>query len=490
MQNEATVQPEHARFADMSPRTRLILTGPIVPTLLGLAAPTVLVMVVQALMSAVDAFFLGWLGSDALAGVALVFPLVMLTITMSGGGLGGGISSAVARALGGGRRAEADAIAVHSLLLGGVFAALFTVGPLLGGRALYTLMGGEGAALEAALTYSNVVFLGASGTWLLNVLASILRGSGQMVVPSVVVILGELVHVALAPLLIFGWGPVPALGIQGAGIALVATVALRAAVLAAYVASGRSLVRPRLRGRGLEWRHFADILRVGAPGAANTLLTNVNVMLLTGLAGTFGTAALAGYGLGARLEYLLIPLVFGMGAALVTMVGTNVGAGLAERAERVAWVGAGLAGAVTGTIGLAAALAPWAWMGVFTADPEVVAAGTTYLQIAGPSYAFFGLGLALYFASQGAGRLLWPLAAGAVRLVVAAGGGWIAITWLGGGPTALYAAIAVGIVTYGSMVSLSLYFGAWRRAGPRAVRRGRAASLPAGADVPATESAA
>ena len=187
MQTISSPAPDAAPFADRPPRTRLILTGPIVPTLLRLAAPNITVMVVQATMSAVDAFFLGWLGSDALAGVALVFPLVMLMTTMSGGGLGGGISSAVARALGGGRRAEADAIAAHAVVLGLLFAAVFTVGPLLGGRALYAAMGGEGAALEAALTYSNVVFLGAIGAWMLNSLASILRGSGQMMVPSAAV---------------------------------------------------------------------------------------------------------------------------------------------------------------------------------------------------------------------------------------------------------------------------------------------------------------
>jgi hypothetical protein len=190
-------------------------------------------------------------------------------------------------------------------------------------------------------------------------------------------------------------------------------------------------VRPTWRGLRLRWPLFREILRVGAPGSLNTILTNLTVVLLTGLVGPFGATALAGYGLGARLEYLQIPIVFGLGSGLVTMVGTSMGAGHRARAQRVAWVGAAMAAGVTGTIGILAALFPHVWLGLFTSDPEVVAAGARYLRIVGPCYGFFGAGLALYFASQGAGRLLWPLLSAVVRLAIAAAGGWLATRWLG-----------------------------------------------------------
>jgi Na+-driven multidrug efflux pump len=219
--------------------------------------------------------------------------------------------------------------------------------------------------------------------------------------------------------------------------------------LAAYVLSGRSLIRASRAGLRLRRGFFWEILRVGIPASLNTVMTNLNVILVTGLVGTFGTYALAGYGVGARLEYLQIPLVFGFGTALVTMVGTNVGAGQVARARRVAWVGAGLAAAVTGSIGLAAALLPGLWIGLFSSQPEVLAAGTSYLRMVGPTYGLFGLGLALYFAAQGAGQLLWPLLAGLGRLLIVAGGGWIAVTWLDGGLPGVFAAIALGFVAFG-----------------------------------------
>jgi putative MATE family efflux protein len=391
-----------------------------------------------------------------------VFPLVMLMQTMSAGGMGGGVASAVARALGAGRRADADALVIHAVVIALAMGGAFTVALELGGPLLYHAMGGTGEVLAAAVAYSRVLFGGAVAYWLFNTLGSAIRGSGNMALPASVMVATGLLYLVLSPALILGWGPLPRLGIAGAATASVLSFALGSLALFAFLCSGRSLVRPTLHGRGLRSRLFREILRVGAPGALNTVLTNLTVVVLTGLVGPFGATALAGYGMGARLEYLQIPIVFGLGSGLVTMVGTSVGAGDRARAVRVAWVGAAMAAGVTGVLGILAALFPLAWLGLFTTDPEVLAAGTRYLMIVGPFYGFFGAGLALYFASQGAGRLLWPLFAGFTRLVVAAAGGWLATRWLGGGLPALYAAMAAALVVLGVINILAIHLGAWR----------------------------
>jgi putative MATE family efflux protein len=308
-------------------RTRQLVEAPITPTLLRLAMPNVVVMMAQAAVSTCEMYFIGWLGAEALAGAALVFPLLMLMQTMSAGGMGGGVASAVARALGAGRRRDANALALHALAIAGVMGMCFTTGALWGGPALYRAMGGEGRALAAALTYSNVVFAGALGVWLFNILASVVRGTGNMLLPAGLVIGGGVLTLTLSPALILGWGPVPPLGIAGAGVALLVYYSLGSLVLLVYLWSGKSLVQLAMAERRLQSPLFWEILRVGLPGSLNTVLTNLNVAVLTSLVGPFGTFALAGYGLGARLEYLQIPLVFGFGAALVTMVGTNIGAG-------------------------------------------------------------------------------------------------------------------------------------------------------------------
>ncbi|HEX7785760.1 MAG TPA: MATE family efflux transporter, partial [Methylomirabilota bacterium] len=333
----------------------------------------------------------------------------------------------------------------------------------LGGPALYRAMGGRGAVLDSAVAYSRVVFGGAIAYWLVNTLGSVIRGTGNMVLPAAVMVASGGLYLVIAPGLILGWGPLPRLGIAGAASASVVSFALGSLALLAFLGRGRSLVRPRLHGGGIRVALFGEILRVGAPGSLNTILTNLTVVLLTALVGPFGGAALAGYGMGARLEYLQIPIVFGLGAGLVTMVGTSMGAGDRDRALRVAWVGAAIAAGVTGAIGIAAALAPLAWLHLFSADPEVLATGTRYLRIVGPCYGFFGAGLALYFASQGAGRLLWPLLAGATRLAVAAAGGWLLTAWLGAGLSGLFAAMASALVVFGAVNAAAVALGAWRR---------------------------
>ena len=460
--------------ATLDPRTRLLLEAPIAPTLLRLGAPNVLVMLAQAGVGLMETYFVGKLGTDALAGMALVFPAVMLMQMTSAGAMGGGIASAIARALGARRRDDADALVLHALLIAAVFALVFMITVVAGGRWLYTRMGGSGGALDAALVYSNWVFGGALLVWLFNTLSAVIRGAGNMALPAYVTVAGAVLLLPLSPLLIFGWGPLPGLGIAGGAIALLLYYLAGSAVLAAYLWSPRSLLRPSLRGLQLRWALFADILRVGLVGTVSTVATNLAIGITTALVGAYGTAAIAGYGTASRLEYLLVPLVFGLGAPLVAMVGTCIGAGQRERALRATWIGAAIAFAMTEAIGLWAAAYPAAWLSLFNTEPAMIEAGSQYLRIVGPWYGFFGLGLVLYFASQGAGRLLWPVLGNIARLVVAVAGGWLALH--GGYAIAgVFAAQAAAMVVYGIANAWTIAGGAWF--GPVGWPRGMAALL-------------
>ena len=272
----ATAGSPPARAA-MNPRTRLLLEGRIVPTLLLLAWPNILVMLAQASTGLVETWFVSRLGTPALAGMALVFPGFMMMQMLSGGAVGGGISSAIARALGAGRRDDADALVLHAIIINVALGVLFTVLALVFGRPLYAAMGGKGASLEAALDYSNVVFAGVTLVWLMNALASVLRGTGNMLVPSVAICAGFVLLVPLSPVLIFGLGPIPAMGIAGGGIAVVVTIALvhggdglvppvgtqRGAPAVAATAQG-AVRRHPARGRGRFGQHAADHARLRA----------------------------------------------------------------------------------------------------------------------------------------------------------------------------------------------------------------------------------
>lgn len=445
-------------------RTRLLLEGPIVSTLLRLAAPNVVVNVVLiAVTASVDAHFVGQLGPGALAGLSLVFPLLMLIQQMANSSMGGAIASAIARSIGAGRRDDASALVVHGLLIAGGMATLFTALLLIAGPAVYALMGGKGEVLAAAVEYSNAIFGGALTYWMLSALTSVVRGTGQPTVLAVVYVAAELVHIVMVPMLVFGAGPIPALGITGAGLATVASFGLSTGVLMWYVASGRTPLTLSLRAVRLERRLFAEILRVGAPMSFQPILNNLALATLTAFVGTLGPAALAGFGVAVRLEYIQYPLTFGLGAGVIAMVGTNIGAGQSGRATRIAWTAASLAVGITGGIGLLAFAWPGAWTGFFSASADVQLAAASYLCVAAFAYPFLGMGLTMASAFQAARRPIWPLLATASRVLVVAGGGWIAIHAIGTGLVGLGVVAATGLVVYGTTLATAFRLRAGRR---------------------------
>ena len=404
-----------------------------------------------------DGLFLGRLGPDTLAGVSLAFPFVMLVQHTAASGMGGGVSSAIARALGAGNRDVADALAFHTFVLAlGLAAALSTV-LLLGAPFMFRWMGGRGEMLSAALAYANVAFSGAVSICMLNLLGSVVRGTGNMSLPAAVIVGSVIGHVVISPVLIFGWGPMPALGPAGAGWGLMIPFGAGSLVLLAYLRSSCSLVTLVFRGVPLRRELFIEILKVGVPGLINVTITNLSVVLLTGIAGHLGRDVAIGYAMGARLEYILIPLAFGFGTAIVAMVGTNWGAKQYRRANQIAWTGGATVAAACASIGLIVAFFPGLWMGLFTSDVEIVRVGGLYLKIVGPIYGFYGLGMALYFATQGFGSVIWTVSANAVRLLVSTGCALVSIYWVGLGAIGFFAAIAGGFCAYAAATSVAIF---------------------------------
>ena len=419
------------------------------PMLLRLSAPGVLLVAFQSLVSVGDTYFVGRLGTTPLAGLALVFPLVMLLQMTSAGAMGGGVSSAIARALGSGNAAAARRLVVHALVIAAAMGALFTLVLLPLGRAAYSLLGGRDESLAQALAYSDILFGGAVAVWLANTLANLVRGTGNMLTPALALIGAAILQVPLCGSLVLGLGPMPRLGIVGAAIAYVAAFSLAGCIMAFAIFRPSSALRPRAGDFRLEWRLFREILRVGVISMANAAQTVFTALVLTGMVGRFGPAALAGYGVGLRLELLQIPLVFAVGQTIVVLVGMHVGAGHPLRAKRIAWSGAALGAAVSLAIGATVALAPQLWVGLFSADPAVLEGGARYLRTVGPFYPFLAAGVALYFAAQGAGRVLWPLLAGTARLAIVIAGGVLAASLQG-----IFAVIALAMLAFGALTML------------------------------------
>ncbi len=437
-----------------------LLSAPLLPTLLRFALPNMLAMLATALAAVAETTYVGSFGVASLAGMALVFPMIMFQMMLSGGAMGGGVSSAVSRAIGAGDAARANALAVHAMWIALVAGTIYMLAMLSGGRALFSLLGGQGEALAQAMAFANVAFLGSIFIWLVNTFASVLRGTGNMAVPSGTLLLAAITQVLLGGALGLGWGPLPRLGMAGVAAGQVVAYGGAALFLYFYLRSGRAKVRLRVRATPLRAELFSAILKVGGLACISPLQTVLTVLILTALVAKFGTDALAGYGIGTRLEFLLIPIAFAVGVASVPLVGMAIGAGKVARARRAAWTAAAVAGTLLSALGLVLALAPGLWINWFTHDAAVIASASLYFQWAGPFYGLFGLGLCLYFSSLGAGQVGGPVLAGTLRLAVVGLGGWL-LAWMQMPPWTIFALVAVGMAAYGLAMVAAVYYGDW-----------------------------
>ncbi|WP_317205547.1 MATE family efflux transporter [Janthinobacterium sp.] len=402
--------------ADAEPFTAL-LHGPLLPSLIRLALPTVVVLFMTTLLSVAETYFVSSLGRDAIAAASLVVPVMMLMTMVSNGGIGGGVSSAIARAKGAGRQDEAESLAWHSVVIATLAGGLFSLALLLAGPALYRGLGGNGRSLEQAVLYSNILFGGAIPFWILMLLQAALRGAGNVKVPALIMLGGVVAGLALSPLLITGRLGAPRMGVAGAGVAQVLCNIAALGVVIGYMRSASSTLR--LHRYPLQRKHFSAILGVGLPSAINAVMSAMSVTALTAAAGAVSVDAIAGYGIASRLDMLLIPVMFGFGTAAITLVGTNLGAGDVARARRAAIVNVLFVAGLVGLVGLIVALFPQCWLGLFTSDAAVIAIGAQYLRVVAPFYAAIGVIFELYFAGQGARHILWPMTASVVRFLFA-----------------------------------------------------------------------
>jgi putative MATE family efflux protein len=446
--------------APVSAPLNSLVTSPILPTLLRLALPNTVAMFGSTLVAVAETSYIGRLGIEPLAAIALVFPFAILTQMMSAGAMGGGVSSAVSRALGAGDHDRAASLALHATIIGIGGGLFFTVMMLLFGRKFFTILGGQGPVLEQACNYSDVLFSGAVAVWLVNTLASVLRGTGDMRWPSAVLIAVAMVQIIVGGTLGLGLFGLPQFGMRGVAAGQLTAFSLGTIFLLWHLIGGRSRLRLKFSAFRFQRGMFIDILKVGAIACLSPLQSVLTILIFTKILAGFGTETLAGYGMGSRLEFLLTPIAFAIGVASVPMVGMAVGAGLITRARRVAWIAAGVAGLSVGLVGLAVAVKPALWVSLFTTDPGVTAAASSYFAWAGPAFAFFGVGACLYFASQGAAKVGGPVLAYTARLAMVAIGGW----WLASvdAPAwALFALVGGGMIVLGLGTALSIRVTRW-----------------------------
>lgn len=398
--------PDPAIFPPMTHPHQRLLEGPIVKSLLALAVPIALANVLQAAYQLIDAFWVGRLGGDAVAAVSVSTPVMFLTIGL-GAGLAIAGSALIAQNFGARNQEMVDHVAAQTLLMIVLVSIVLGAVGYLFAPGLLRLMGVTETVYEGALGFMRVSFVGLVFNFFFFMFQSIMRGVGEAKLPVYIVLGTVILNFILDPPFIFGWGPIPALGVMGAAVATVATQSLAAIVGLIVLLRGEHSVH-------LVWRDFtpdpAYIKRaffLGLPASIEQSARALGLMVLTFLIASFGTLTMAAYGVGSNvLQVVMIP-AYGLSMAVAALVGQNIGAGQIERAESIAKLGASLGfWILTGLGALAFVFAKQLVTFFVPNDPGVIASGAVYLRTMALSWGFLGVQFSLIGVLRASGNMM------------------------------------------------------------------------------------
>jgi len=416
-----------------------------------------------------DLYFVAKLGEDALAAVGMSGVMLHI-IFMLAVGIMIGCTALVAQAVGSGQRERAQEVAGQSLVMSAALALLVAaVGIPFAGQ-LLGLLGAEAAVKEAGMPYMQIMS-GCSIAMLLSVaFGAAVRGAGDAMTPLKIMAVANVVNIALDPILIFGWGGIPAMGVAGSAVATAIARVIATLWLAwVFFAGGHEQFHLGLRHLRPNWPTILRISRVGVFGSGQMLIRNISSVALVRIVALFGTAPVAAYTVGIRLFFTVLMLGMGFGNAAATIVGQNLGAGKPDRAARAGWVTAAMWTAAS----LVAAALLYAFaqpiVAAFNSKPNVVAMGAQFLCWIALSLPFTAMAVVLGRAMSGAGDTFWPMilvAASmlALRIPMAYG---LATSWdsVGG----VWVAVGVSNVLQGLLFATAFRWGRWKAIGMRLV---------------------
>jgi len=441
-----------------SNRIQLILNGPIHKMLFKLAAPNMVSVFFMLVVGFAEPFFAGKLGIIQLASVAITYPLVSLSGMIGAGAVGGGVVSALSRSIGKNDLNRANVVIWHSIIIYAVVAIIFFIVFVFFSKSLFIAMGAEESVVEKAVGYSRIFFILSPTIFLFYLMMSIYRSFGDYQFLAVINVLLGMLQLFLSGALSLGWFFFPSLGINGLALAFVIPQGLAGVFMFISILFGKYPVRFKILS--LRKEIFIDILNVGGLGAINSTSIALTMIITTTFISRFGTEAIAGYGVCARLEQTLIPLAFGVGGVLTSCVGTNFGASQFYRARKSAWFGATFIATIAAIAGITFSIFPSLWLDFYTTDLNAYLIGALYLSIVAPFFPLFAFGKTLYFASQGTGKMLVPISGAITRLSIVTVFGFICVH-LELEIKYLFFVIGIAMSSVGFILSLNMFGRVW-----------------------------
>ena len=377
-------------------------TGAITPRLFSLAWPLVLGNLLQTFYNLADMFWVGRVSDEAVAAVSLMFPLSWMFVSTAMG-ITAATIALVSQHIGAGNRRTADRVVGQSVLLTTAVAVVLAAIGLAVRKPLLSTIGAEGQVYVEALAYIEIIFLTLPLIFLFFAFRAALQGAGDTKTAMWLMLLSAGLNVVIDPIFILGWGPVPALGTQGAAIA---TFIARGAAVAAGIwilLTGGYGIRLRLADLRPDWGLQRRLVDIGTPATVDGWARSFSAVVMTAFVAQFSVAAIAAYGIGVRLMSISWTVSGAVGQATATGVGQNLGSNTPDRAAEVVWKATAATMAVLFAAAAVVVAFPAAAIGVFIDEPAVIEEGIGFLRIVAPSWAFFGGVMVIQGGFRGAG---------------------------------------------------------------------------------------
>ncbi|MBU2541606.1 MAG: MATE family efflux transporter [Candidatus Omnitrophica bacterium] len=382
--------------------------GSILKNIIALSLPLMVGALLHGMQSLVDMFWVGRLGPDSIAAVAISSTVMMFVFTLVSG-ISIGTISLVAKNVGAKNRRGADIIAIQSLALGLILALIAAIIGMFFSNNLLFILGASSEVILQGENYLKILMLGSFTLILLFLGNSVLQGAGDVLPTMVFMGLANIFNIILDPVFIFGWFGLPRMGTSGAAVATIIGQGISAFLALRLLNSRKSRVSVDFKNYRFDFGVIRQVVKIGLPAGLQMLFRSVSGMVLIGIVASFGTVAVAAFGIVMRINFNILMPAFALGVAAATMMGQNMGAGKILRARKSAWVATGFDFIIMAIVGILLFYFSKEVISVFTKNIEVVLLGSEFIKTCAPFYVFIALGLVLNRALGGAGDTLVPM---------------------------------------------------------------------------------
>ncbi|MCP4228726.1 MAG: MATE family efflux transporter [bacterium] len=390
-----------------APDNNHLLTGGLIKPILVLSLPTIAGGILQSLFNVVDIYFVGWVGTGAIAAVSIAGNAMWIIMTALIG-LSIGSTALIARYAGANDEDQLRRAITTTLVAAFVVTIFLAIAAFTLGRPILRLLGAEPAVEDMAYGYLVITLGGGFAMIFSFMINGILRGTGDAMTPMIVLIIGTVINAILDPLLIAGIWIFPEWGVYGAAAATVLSRTVTV-VIASVILFKRHLPFNLHVLKNFSVKMLGRIFTIGYPSTISGLVRSSAAFILIGLVAIYGTEAVAAYGIGSRLVHFILMPGFGFAAAAAILVGQNLGAGQPERAEKTSYVTIGIYAILAAVMIAVFVAAPRFWISLFDDTPDVITHGALYIVIVAPAFMFTTVGLTLSRAMSGAGVTLPPM---------------------------------------------------------------------------------